>query len=418
MGIILFPIFLWGVPMVNMNSLTTSSSVNDIHSVEYSNIEKAHEEVAVCPEIYVTQSDLPDLDEYIMYLKKIWESKWLTNDGNFVQQLEKQLKDFFRVRNMLLVSNGTLALQIALKVMGMTGEVITTPFTFAATTNAILWEGLKPVFADIDPNTFNLNPKDIEKRITPETSAIMAVHTYGNPCNVEEIQKIADDNDLFLIYDAAHAFNVEYNGSSVLDCGDISTLSFHATKAFNTIEGGAMVVKNNQIEENIRLIRNHGIASEDEVLIPGTNAKMNEFQAAMGLCNLKNVEKNIQKRRIIYEYYLENLQDWEEVKFQKIIASQYNYAYMPVCFTSQQVRDHVYLSLSQEGYYPRKYFYPLTASYEYLKRIYPNLNQDNDLKVAREISNSILCLPLYPNLSLNHTENIVNIIKNDLNDLN
>ncbi len=401
--------------MVNMNSLTTSSSVNDLNSGEYSNTEKKAHDLSVCPEVYVTQSDLPDLEDYIYYLKKIWKSKWLTNDGNFVQLLEKQLKDFFRVKNILLVSNGTLALQIALKVLDISGEVITTPFTFAATTNAILWEGLKPVFADIDPYTFNLNPEDIEKKITPQTSAIMAVHTYGNPCYVEEIQKIAEDNDLFLIYDAAHAFNVEYEHSSVLDYGDISTLSFHATKAFNTIEGGAMAVKNNRINENIRLIRNHGIASEDEVLLPGTNAKMNEFQAAMGLCNLKNVEDNIENRRTIYEFYKDNLQGWEEIRFQKIIASQYNYAYMPVCFNNQEVRDHIYHSLSQEGYYPRKYFYPLTSNYEYLKNKYPNLDQDNDLKVAGEISNSILCLPLYPNLSINDTEKIVKIIQNELN---
>lgn len=400
--------------MVNMNSLT-SSSVNDLNSGEYTNIEKKAHDLSISQEVYVTQSDLPDLEDYIYYLKKIWKSKWLTNDGTFAQLLEKQLKDFFRIKNILLVSNGTLALQIALKVLEISGEVITTPFTFAATTNSILWEGLKPVFADIDPFTFNLNPEDIEKRITPKTSAIMAVHTYGNPCDVEEIQKIAEDNDLFLIYDAAHAFNVEYNNSSILDYGDISTLSFHATKAFNTIEGGAMAVKNNQIEENIRLIRNHGIASEDEVLLPGTNAKMNEFQAAMGLCNLKNVEDNIESRRTIYEFYQDNLKDWEEVRFQKIIASQYNYAYMPVCFTNQEIRDHIYFSLSREGYYPRKYFYPLTSNYDYLKNKYPDLNKDNDLNVAREISNSILCLPLYPNLSIHDTKKIVDIIQNELN---
>ncbi|KAF5063435.1 dTDP-4-amino-4,6-dideoxy-D-glucose transaminase [anaerobic digester metagenome] len=361
--------------------------------------------------INVTLPDLPDINEYVHYLEEIWDSKWLTNDGQFVQLLEKKLKEFMGLKKFLLVSNGTLALQIALKVLNIKGSVITTPFTFAATTNSLLWEGLNPIFADIHPETFNIDPRDVERKITPDTSAIMAVHTYGNPCDVEVIEEIAEDKDLMVIYDGAHAFNVQYKNRSIFSYGDISTLSFHATKAFHTIEGGALVTHDLEVEEKIKLIRNHGIdTSLEEVILPGTNAKMNEFQAIMGLCNLKNIEKNIQIRKLIYECYVENLQDLD-VKFQKIQASQYNYAYMPVCFEDEKTRNQVQLTLSQRGYYPRKYFYPLTADFEYFKNKSNDLNRKYDLKTATDVSNSILCLPLYPTLSLVDTYKIINIIR-------
>ena len=317
--------------------------------------------------ITVTKSDLPDLEEYIEYLKKIWASRWLTNNGEFVQLLERRLEEYLKVKNLGLVANGTLALQLALKALDIKGEVVTTPFTFAATTNVILWEGLTPVFADIDPETFNINPKDVEKKITDKTTAILAVHVYGNPCYVEELQEIADKYDLKLIYDAAHAFGVEYKNRSVLNYGDISTLSFHATKVFNTIEGGAIIIKDEELFEKLKLLINHGIKSEEEVVLPGINAKMNEFQAAMGVCNLENIDEKIQLRKKIYEHYIEELAD-TTVKFQKIIASNYNYIYMPLCFEDIKKRNEIYSDLIKNGIMPRKYFYPLTVDFDYLKR--------------------------------------------------
>src|SRR5665647_640270 len=256
----------------------------------------------------------------------------MTNNGEFVISLEKKLEEYLRVKNLLLFSNGTLALQLALKTLKLKGEVITTPFTFATTTNMILWEGLIPVFADIDPYTFNIDPKDVEKKISEKTSAILAVHVYGNPCYVAELQEIADKYNLKLIYDAAHAFGVEYERHPILNWGDVSMLSFHATKVFHTIEGGALVIKDEKLIEELKLLRNHGIKSEEEVVCIGTNAKMNEFQAAMGLCNLENVDKNLKLREAIYNSYKEKLCDFQGIKFQKIIASKYNYSYMPICF--------------------------------------------------------------------------------------
>ena len=257
--------------------------------------------------INVTKSDLPSLEKYTEYLEKIWSTRWLTNNGEFVQLLEKRLEEYLKVKNLILVINGTLALQLALKALDIKGEIITTPFTFSATTNVILWEGFTPIFADIDAETFNINPKDIERQITDKTSAILAVHVYGNPCHVEELQKIADKYDLKLIYDAAHAFGVEYKNQSVLNYGVLSTLSFHATKLFHTIEGGAITSNDGKIIEKLELLRNFGITSEEEVVLPGINAKMNEFQAIMGLCNLENIDEKIHHRKIIYDYYKEKI---------------------------------------------------------------------------------------------------------------
>lgn len=276
--------------------------------------------------INVTKADLPPLEKYMECLRKIWANRWLTNDGEYVQLLEKQLEEYLRVKNLALLSNGTVALQIALKALGAKREVITTSFTFAATTNVILWEGLTPVFADIDPETYNIDPYDVERKISDSTSAILAVHVYGNPCYVKELREIADKHGLRIIYDAAHAFAVEYEDQPVLNYGDISTLSFHATKVFNTIEGGAVIVNDENLIQKIKLMRNHGFCSEEEVVIPGTNAKMNEFQAAMGLCNLENIDQKIQLRRTLYEYYKEKLSAIKGIEFQKIIASRYNYS--------------------------------------------------------------------------------------------
>lgn len=359
--------------------------------------------------ITVTRPDLPPLEEYIRYLKKIWASRWLTNNGEFVQLLEKRLKEYLKSKYLVIVSNGTLALQLALKAFDLKGEVITTPFTFAATTNVILWEGLRPIFADIDQHTFNIDPNDVEQKITNKTCAILGVHVYGNPCQVEKLQEIAQKHGLKLLFDGAHAFGVEYKNQSVLKFGDASTLSFHATKAFNTIEGGAIAVQNKEFFERLQLLRNHGIKSEEEVVIPGTNAKMNEFQAVMGLCNLQNVEERILQRKKIYEYYKRRLSEY--VSFQEITASKYNYAYMPVCFGSLKKRDKIYSELLKNGIKTRKYFYPLTTDFDYFKRGKMNLVKNYNLKRARDISNRVLCLPLYPDLEMKNVDRIVKIIK-------
>ena len=355
--------------------------------------------------INVTKTDLPPLEDYIRYLKQIWSNRWVTNDGELLKLLEKRLMDHLNVKNLLIVSNGTSALQIALKSFKITGEVITTPFTFAATTNAILWENLTPVFADIDPETYNIDPRDVERKITNKSSAIIAVHVYGNPCYVDELQEIAENNGLILIYDAAHAFGVKYNNESILNFGDVSTLSFHATKIFNTAEGGAIVVKDEELFEKIRLMRNHGIKSEEKVVLPGINAKMTEFQAALGLCNLKYIKEKRKQRKNLYEYYKKNLRSSNGISFQEISASTYNYSYMPVCFQNIETRDLVYSELIENDINPRKYFFPLTSNFDYFAK-----NGDLGLKTSFCVANRILCLPLYPDLNKDVVKIISDII--------
>jgi len=364
--------------------------------------------------INVTKTDLPKLEMYVEYLKRIWSTRWITNNGEFSQLLKKRLEKYLKIKNLLLFSNGTLALQLALRVLDLKGEVITTPFTFVTTTNVIIWNGLTPVFADIDPKTFNIDPSDVEKKITEKTSGILAVHLYGNPCYVEELQEIADKYSLKLIYDAAHAFSVEYKNQPVLNYGDISALSFHATKSFHTIEGGAIAIRNEELIGKLELLRNHGIKSDEEVVLPGTNAKMNEFQAIMGLCNLEKIGEKIQLRKKIYEHYKKKLRDENNLKFQNIIASKYNYIYMPICFENIKKRDQVYSELLKNGIKPRKYFYPLTVNSNYFKEKGLNLVEKYNLKEAFNISNRVLCLPLYPDLELSSVDNIINIIKRAL----
>lgn len=358
--------------------------------------------------ITVTKSDLPPLEKYVEYLQEIWQSRWLTNRGKFVQLLEQKIAAYLKVRRVLTLSNGTLAIQLALRALNLKGEIITTPFTFAATTNVILWEGLKPVFADISPDTFNIDPEDVRRKITPKTSAILAVHVYGNPCDVEELEEIAKEHNLKVIYDGAHAFGVEYKNRSVFEFGDITTLSFHATKVFHTIEGGAVICKDDAMYEKIQLLANHGIRSEEIVVMPGTNAKMNEFQAVMGLCNLEYLDEWIKKREMVYKRYKELLAGLP-VTYQKLIASRYNYIYMPVLFENLQVRDKVYDELMKNGIKGRKYFYPLTVNFEYNKK--HNLVKKYKLQHAKDVSDRVLCLPLYSTLSQSDVERIVGIVK-------
>jgi dTDP-4-amino-4,6-dideoxygalactose transaminase len=362
--------------------------------------------------VNAARSDLPEIERYIEYLKEIWSSRLMTNNGVFVQLLEEKLEEYLKIKNLIVVSNGTLALDLALRTLKTKGEVITTPFTFAATTNMVLWEGLTPVFADIDCETFNIDPEDVERKITKRTVAILAVHVYGNPCNVENLQKIADKHNIKLIYDAAHAFGVEFKNQSVLKWGDISVLSFHATKVFHTIEGGAIVVKDEKLLDELKLLRNHGIKSEEEVVCFGTNAKMNEFQAAMGLCNLREIDQKIRQRKRIYEYYKEKMSSLKGIKFQQIIASRYNYAYMPVCFENGKIRDRIYSKLVINGIKPRKYFFPLTANFDYFRG--ENLVKKFGLKNANNISNSVLCLPIYSDLELQTVDKITNILVREL----
>lgn len=356
--------------------------------------------------INVTKTILPPFKVYNRYLKEIWKTNWVTNNGRYVQELEDKLDEYLGINNLLAVANGTLALQLAFKALNLKGEVITTPFTFAATTNSLIWEGLNPVFADIDPKTFNIDPKDVEKKITKNTTAILAVHVYGNPCDVESLEKIAKKHNLKLIFDAAHAFGVEYKNKPILRFGDISILSFHATKTFHTIEGGAIIVRNNEIFNKLKLLRNFGIKSEEEVLLPGINAKMNEFQAIMGLANIPYIDRSRLKRKIIYDYYVEKLKIYKGLRFQEINSSKYNYSYMPVIFKNKFVRNKIYNVLIKNGIKPRKYFFPLTSDFKFISS---NMN----LPIAKEIADRVLCLPIYENLKRTEIKKIIKVIKYD-----
>lgn len=353
--------------------------------------------------VQLTQPSLPPLKEYLRYLSRIWRNKYLTNNGLFHEALERKLRKLLCVKRLTLVANGTLALQLVIKVLDLKGEVITTPFTFAATTNALVWEGLSPVFADIDPETFNLDPRAAEKKITRKTSAILAVHVFGNPCYPEEFEYIARKHRLKLIFDAAHAFGVKYKNRSILNYGDASTLSFHATKVFNTVEGGAVVTKNVDIYRKVRLLRNFGIdKSREDIILPGINAKMNELEAVMGLCNLQTVDKGIDSRMRMYALY-KKLLDGNNIGFQKLIASRYNYSYMPICFGSKAERDRVTRNLLKKGIKVRKYFHPLTSNSRFFKKAFK-------LPIASRVAERILCLPLHEGLKAKNVKRIVEII--------
>ena len=363
--------------------------------------------------IFVTKPYLPPLEEFIPYLEDIWQSKVLTNNGPYHQELEKALCEYLGVKYISLFSNGTLALITALQALRITEEVITTPFSFVATTHALWWNNIKPVFVDIEPDTFNLDPEKIEAAITPKTTAILPVHVYGNPCNVEQIEKIAKTYGLKVIYDACHAFGVTINGNSVLNNGDLSVMSFHATKVFTTFEGGAIVCHDEEMKNHIDHLKNFGFTGETTVIAPGINAKMNEFQAALGVLQLKFADEVQQKRKKIALSYRENLRNIDGITFLKDMNDVHHcYSYFPILVEETIYgisRDTLYEKLKKSGIFTRRYFYPLISNFSTYKSL-PSSDIDN-LPIANEIAMKVLCLPIYPDLENDNLERICQILK-------
>ena len=363
--------------------------------------------------IYVTSPLLPSLEDFTFLLKEIWESKMLTNNGNFHQKLEEELAKYLKVPYLSLFTNGTLPLISALQAMRITGEVITTPFSFVATTHSLWWNGIKPVFVDIEPETCNLDPSKIEAAITPRTTAIMPVHVYGKPCKTKEIQEIANKYGLKVIYDAAHAFGVEINGESILNFGDMATLSFHATKVYNTLEGGALVVHDEQTKKRIDYLKNFGFASETEVVAPGINSKVDEVRAAYGLLNLKQVDHAINSRRKVAIRYRDELQGVKGITFfNDIPGVRHNYSYFPIFINAEEygmTRDELYFKMKEHNVFGRRYFYPLISTFSTYRGL-DSANPDN-LPIATQMSNNVICLPMHHALSENEVEYILQIIK-------
>jgi dTDP-4-amino-4,6-dideoxygalactose transaminase len=361
--------------------------------------------------VYVTQPYLPPLKEFIPYLEEIWERKCVTNNGPFHQELEEELCAHLGVKHISLFSNGTLALITALQALRVTGEVITTPFSFVATTHSLHWNGIKPVFVDIDPLTFNLDPKKIEAAITPQTTAILPVHVYGIPCNIDAIEKIADIYGLKVIYDAAHAFGVKINGESVLQHGDLSILSFHGTKVFNTFEGGAIVSRDASMKRRIDFLKNFGFADEVTVVASGINAKMDEVRAAFGLLQLKYMRNVRLERNRIDHLYREALKDIPGIEFREIPEGvESNYSYFPILIEPEfpLTRDQLYECLRQNGIYARRYFYPLISQFPAYRGL-PSSASAN-LPVANRIAERVLCLPIYPALTEGDVRRVIGVI--------
>jgi len=359
--------------------------------------------------IQVTQSSMPEFEEYINEIKDLWDSKWLTNMGIKHKTLELQLLDYLKVSNITMFTNGHLALESIIAAFDLKGEVITTPFTFASTTHAIVRNGLKPIFCDINPEDYTIDVEKIESLITDKTSAIIPVHVYGNICNVKELDNIAKKYNLKLIYDAAHTFGVTVDGQGIGNFGDASMFSFHATKVFHTIEGGAITYNDPLLKKMLDEIKNFGITGPETVEYIGTNAKMNEFQAAMGICNLRYVDGEIAKRRNVVERYLSNLENIEGIRLSKGQGGvKSNYAYFPVFFDGyKKTRDEVFEELKSHNIIARKYFYPITNSFA----CYRGENDILDTPVAKHISERVLTLPLYADLSLEDVDRICKIIK-------
>lgn len=365
--------------------------------------------------IYVTKPFLPPLEEFQEYLERIWTTRQLTNKGRYHEQFERELAEYLKVRHVSLFSNGTLALISALQCLRITGEVITTPFSFVATTHALHWNGIRPVFCDVEPGSYNLDPRRIEAAITPGTTAILPVHVYGNPCDTEAIREIAETYGLKVVYDACHAFGVERDGGSILNFGDLSVLSFHATKVFTTFEGGAIVSHDDATKRRIDFLKNFGFAGETTVVAPGINAKMNEFEAALGLLQLKYVDRAIGERRAVARRYRERLRGLPGISFfEDAPGVRHNYAYFPVVIDKDafgKSRDEVYETLKSHGIFSRRYFYPLISQFPTYRGL--ESARPGNLPVAEEVTRKILCLPIYPGLEEPDLERIVGIIAGD-----
>lgn len=358
--------------------------------------------------INVTKTYLPNKEKYKQYVDEIYANGWITNNGPMVKKLEKRLAEYLGVKNIVLVANGTAALEIAYRTLNIKGFAITTPFSFVATTSSLVTNGILPIYADIDAQTLNINSKNIEKLITPHTSAIVPVHVFGNTCEVEEIEKIAKRHKLKVIYDAAHAFDVKYKDDSILNYGDISTLSFHATKLFHTIEGGALIINDDSLVEKARYLINFGIENAESIPHLGTNAKMNEFEAAMGLCVLDEMETIKEKRKEVYDRYKKELDGI--VKFQtQNENSTKNYSYFPVIFKSEEQLEKVQNALNEKNIFPRRYFYPSLDSLNYIE-------PKQFCQISRDIATQILALPMYPELDEKEQKEIIQIVQFTIGD--
>lgn len=363
------------------------------------------------PPIYVTQPHMPPLEEFIPYLEQIWKRKWLTNNGPFHQQLEQALCEHLGVKHLALFTNGTIALVTALQALRITGEVITTPYSFVATAHSLLWNSIKPVFVDIDPSTLNLDPGRIEAAITPQTTAIMPVHCYGHPCDVEAIQKIADNYNLRVIYDAAHAFGVQDQGGSVLRHGDLSVLSFHATKVFNTFEGGAIICPDAKTKQRIDHLKNFGFVDETTVVAAGINGKMSEINAAFGMLQLQHIDQALARRKEIDATYRELLKDVKGIRcVQDADEKVANYSYFPILVEADypMSRDALYQKLRDINIYARRYFYPLISDFPMYRGL-PSAHRDN-LPAAAAAAQKVLCLPIYPALEMAQIETVTRLI--------
>lgn len=365
-------------------------------------------------QITVTSPLLPDLKEFEKYLEDIWQRKWITNNGYYHKELEKALAEYLKVPYISLFTNGTLPLITALQAMRITGEVITTPYSFVATTHSIWWNNLKPVFVDVEEDTGNIDPEKIEAAITSNTTAIMPVHVYGTPCNTKRIKEVADKHGLKVIYDAAHAFGVTVNGKSILEEGDMSTLSFHATKVYNTVEGGALICHDEETKKNIDYLKNFGFAGETTVLAPGINSKMDEIRAAYGLLNLKQVDEAITRRKHIADLYRTGLKDIPGIRFLfDIEGVHHNYSYFPIFISEKEYgmnRDALYEKLKKQNILGRRYFYPLISNFP----MYSGLESASsaNLPVATKLADQVLCLPIYADLTDEDVERVCKVVCN------
>jgi hypothetical protein len=364
--------------------------------------------------ITVTSPLLPSLDEFQEYLKDIWDRKWLTNNGTYHQKLEKALADYLKVPYVCLFTNGTLPLLCALQALRITGEVITTPYSFVATTHTLWWNNIKPVFVDIDPATCNIDPNKIEAAITPQTTAIMPVHVYGKPCDTERIQEIADKYGLKVIYDAAHAFGVEVNGKSILEAGDISTLSFHATKVYNTIEGGALICHDEKTKQRIDYLKNFGFADEITVIGPGINGKMDEVRSAYGLINLKQVDSAIAARQRVANIYRNALRNVAGISFMDDMHGvRHNYSYFPIFVDKEKygmTRDELYFKMKDQGVWGRRYFYPLISEFSTYRGL--KSSRPENLPNAHKMADTVICLPMHHALAEEEINRVIESILN------